>query len=186
MQIVFLLEEASMSEVLNRILPRILPDGIDFICIAHNGKTSLKDSIPKKLRAWLAPDVRFVIVHDKDSNDCRTLKADLMALALEANRPDTLVRIICTELESWFLGDLDAVEMAYHLNLAKVKQKSKFRDPDRIANAKEELRKLIPSYQMISGSKSIAEYMNPHNNKSCSFSVFISGVQRLCDEGIIH
>lgn len=50
MIIVFLLEEKSMKYLLDGILPYILPDGVRFITIPHEGKSDLQKSIPNKLQ----------------------------------------------------------------------------------------------------------------------------------------
>ena len=70
MKLVFLLEERSMKVLLDIILPKILPEGVSFQTIPHEGKSELEKSIPIKLRAWNEPNVAFVIVHDQDSNNC--------------------------------------------------------------------------------------------------------------------
>jgi uncharacterized protein YktA (UPF0223 family) len=180
-KIVFLLEERSAEELLNTIIPKIIPSGdFSFLCIPHEGKSHLRKSIPIKLRAWKEPYVQFVVLHDKDASDCFVLQKDIISLAEKSNRADTLVRIACTELESWFLGDLDAVEKAFSVDLTKKKNKSIYQNPDSIVNAKQELKHLIPQYQPILGSRKISEYMNIKNNKSKSFQVFVSGLHRLC------
>lgn len=48
MTIIFLLEERSMKEVLDIILPRILPSGVYFKAIPHSGKSDLQESVPRK------------------------------------------------------------------------------------------------------------------------------------------
>lgn len=68
MTLVFLLEEKSMKYFLDGILPRILPEGISYITILHEGKFDLQKSIPKKLKGWTAKDVKFVIVQAQDAN----------------------------------------------------------------------------------------------------------------------
>ena len=103
-QLVFLLEERSMQEVLMVLLPRLLPEHLPFSLIPHEGRTDLERSIPRKLRAWREPGARFVIVRDKDMGDCQKVKQKLSRLCEGAGRTDCLVRIVCHELESWFLG----------------------------------------------------------------------------------
>jgi len=180
-KIVFLLEESSTKEVLITLLPRIIStDEFSFLFIPHEGKSHLKKSIPVKLRAWKETNVRFIIVSDKDSSNCKKLKKDIFELIDEKMRSDILIRIVCTELESWFLGDLDAVEKAFSINLSKKKNKSIYQNPDAITNAKQELRRLVPHYQPIIGSKRISEFMDINKNKSKSFQVFISGINRVC------
>jgi uncharacterized protein YktA (UPF0223 family) len=180
-KIVFLLEEPSAKEALSVLLPQIIPgEKIIFQCLPHEGKSDLQKSIPIKIRAWNDPDVHFVVLHDRDSADCVTLRKELCKLVKNDNHPDTLVRIACSELESWFLGDLNAVEKAFAADLSKKKNKTIYQNPDAISNAKEELKKLIPVYQQISGSQSISKHMIISENKSKSFQVFISGVKTLC------
>ena len=54
-----------------------------------------------------------------------------------------LIRIVCQELESWFLGDLEAVRSAIGRLPAHARQDSRiFRDPDRLTNAADDLKKL--------------------------------------------
>jgi len=182
--VVFLLEERSIKEVLDVLLPRILPEGTDFKLIAHEGKSDLEKSIPRKLRAWRDSAVRFVVVRDCDSADCHVVKRRLHALCEEAGRLDSLVRIVCNELESWFLGDLLAVEKAFQLQgLAAKQEKRKYRDPDRLKNAKQELKKLAPRFQTLRGSRAIAHHMDPQRNRSHSFHVFLEGVARIVSPG---
>ena len=78
MKLIFFLEERSMKELLDDILPRILPNGITFKTIPHEGKSDLEHSLPIKLRAWNEPDTLFIVVHDQDSNNCIELKKNYM------------------------------------------------------------------------------------------------------------
>ena len=179
MKIIFMVEEQSMKEMLDIILPKILPDDVESLIIPHNGKSDLQKSIPKKMRVWRSPGDKFIIIHDQHSNDCKSLKEDLKILC-QNSRNDFLIRIVCVELESWYFGDLDAVSRAYDENFVPISLKRKYREPDRIANAKDELRKLVPTYQPISGAKKIAVHMNINNNTSKSFKMFVSGVKKMC------
>ncbi|RKZ88641.1 MAG: hypothetical protein DRR19_12305 [Candidatus Parabeggiatoa sp. nov. 1] len=181
--LIFLLEEESMSEVLSILLPRLLPPQVDFRLIYHNGKQELEKAIPYILRRWQAPHIHFVIARDQNSDDCVKLKQRLKQLCQKAGQPDALIRIVCHELESWFLGDLTAVEKAFNLKgLAKQQDKKKYRDPDRLANAAEELQKLVKNYKKLSGACAIAPHLDLTNNRSHSFQVFISGVQKLAQQ----
>jgi hypothetical protein len=74
-QLVFLLEEPSMADVLKVLLPKVLPDNIGFKLIIHEGKQDLEKSIPTRLRQWKTPNTDFVIVRDKNSDDCVKLGA---------------------------------------------------------------------------------------------------------------
>lgn len=182
-EIVFLLEEASMREVLNEILPQVIPPEIVFRVYPHEGKQDLERSIPRKLKAWQNPQARFVILRDQDSANCVDLKKRLRVLCEQTGRTDCLIRIVCHELESWFLGDLAAVDAAYELtHLAPLVRKAKFRNPDRLSNAADELQKLVDGYQKVGGARAIAPHLNLSNNRSRSFQVFLEGLQRLVEE----
>lgn len=178
MRIIFLLEERSMKDLLERLLPRILPDDVSFQLLPHEGKSDLQKSIPRKLRAWREPDVRFIIIHDQDSADCIALKKQLQELCVGTGKKP-LIRIACHELEAWYFGDLKAVSMAYGKELTSLSNKSKYRNPDQIENAKEELRKLIPEHEQIAGARRIAPFMDLNNNRSNSFMVLIDGIRNL-------
>ena len=115
-RVIFLLEEPSMKILLDGLLPRLLPgwiEGQHFQCVKHEGKSDLDRSIPRKLSAWRIPGDRFVIVRDNDSADCIKMKARLQALCELNGRPETLVRLVCQELESWYVGDLQALALAF-------------------------------------------------------------------------
>ena len=181
MRIVFMVEEPSMKALLEILLPQILPENVKSLIIPHSGKSDLKKSIPIKLRAWQSLSDKFVIVHDQDSNDCKQLKNDIVSLCVKS-RNECLVRIVCIELEAWYFGDLKAVSSAYGKDISQFAMKSKYREPDGIVNAKEEFRKLIPTYQPIEGAKKIAAYMDISRNTSYSFNVFVGGAKSMLIE----
>ncbi len=185
MKIVFLLEEQSMKEALKGFLPRVVPRSIHCIYVVHEGKQDLEKSIPRKLRAWREDDVRFIVLRDQDQADCQVVKTNLTRLCEEGGRSDVLVRVVCRELESWFLGDLKAVEAGMGIgNLSGRQNQAKFRSPDSINQPAEEIKRIVVNYQKISGARAIGKHMNPSINKSRSFRVFISGLVRIIPEEI--
>lgn len=181
--LIFLLEEPSIKNVLEVILPKLIPAEMTYICISHQGKQYLAKSIPRKIEAFrFSPTTKFIIVHDQDSHDCQELKSDLLKICETAEQSNVMIRIICHELESWFLGDLIAVEKAYNLKpntLSKQQNNSKYRHPDRLNSAKQELKNLVNEYYAGTHSKKIAPYLSLTTNKSRSFQVFIQGIQKL-------
>lgn len=177
----FLLEEKSTKELLAVILKRILPSNVHPILIAHNGKSDLRKSIPRKLNGWREPNTRFVVVHDQDSNDCRELKQSLKELCDES-KENVLIRIACHEMEAWYFGDLLAVSKAYGKDYTALSRKQKYRYPDQIENPKMELRKIIPQHEQIAGARRIAPFMDIDNNTSPSFNTLINGIKNICSE----
>ncbi len=179
--IVFFLEEPSAEAMLKGLLPRILPESFTFQCIVFSGKSDLDRRLMPRLRGYILPDAQFVVLRDKDSADCMVLKQRLARACRDGGKPGTLVRIVCTELESWYLGDLAAVEKGLGISgLARHQKNKKFRDPDRLANAKQELKRLTDfAYRETDGSADIGVHLSPEGNSSHSFNVFVTGLRRL-------
>lgn len=182
MQIVFMLEEESAKNLLLGLLPEIAP-GICCRFLTHQGKSDLQKSIPRKLRAWKRPNSFFVVLHDLDSNpDCIALKNELCELCEQAgnhgHRP--LIRIVCKELEAWYLGDLDAVKGAFpKFNVAQYRNKSQYRCPDAITNPSKELEKIVPGFSKGLAAREVPQYMDIERNRSASFKNTITGIRKL-------
>lgn len=183
-QLIVMTEEPSMEECLNIILKKIIPEDWFLTVIPHEGKQDLEKSIPRKLKAFksnVSINYKFVIVRDQDSGDCKKIKRKIEELCDIPSIEKPLIRIACRELESWFLGDLQAVEKGLGLpNISQLQTRSKYRKPDELGNPSEELKKLNKNYySKILGAKKISPYLNLESNKSTSFNYFIEGVRRL-------
>ena len=168
-----------MKALLAGLLPRLLPENLPFLLIAHEGKADLDKSIPRKLKAWQDPTARFVVLRDQDSADCITLKARLRELC--ASRPNVLIRIACREIESWYLADLSAVDRAFGTSTAVHQNKKKYREPDYLGTPSGELQKLAPAFGKVSGARSLGPLLALDNQRSTSFYHFVSGVRRLVE-----
>jgi hypothetical protein len=120
-------------------------------------------------------------MRDQDSADCKVVKERLSSLCREAGKSEALVRIACHELESFYFGDLNAVEKGLGIkNIAGEKRRAKYRIPDNIINPCIELEKLTDgTYQHIMGSRSISQHLSLDNNASHSFNKLISGIKDL-------
>lgn len=188
-----LVEEPSMATCLKIILPHIVPEkwklDENYFIRPHQGKGHLKKSIINKMpkfNHWYEP-IAVVVVHDQDSADCKKLKQELKEFAGNNINIPFLIRIVCKELESWYLGDMRAIQMAYQTFNSKLYvNKEEFRIPDKIVNPKEELKKILPVYQEISSSQCIASYMDIANNRSYSFNKFITGIQKIFNDPIFQ
>ena len=182
-ELVFFLEEPSAQAMLEGLLPRLLPEITMVRYVVFEGKQDLEKQILRRLRGYRSPGSKFIILRDQDSADCRAVKAGLKQKCRDAARPETLIRIACHELESWYLGDLAAVERALQIRgLSAMQNGAKYRRPDSIANAAEELSKLTKGvYQKILGSRAIGPLLDPENTRSHSIKVFISGLRSLAD-----
>lgn len=158
-ELVLLLEEPSAKAMLEGLLPRIIPGELQVRYIVFEGKRDLDRNLRKRLQGYRNPHAMFVILRDKDSSDCH-------------------------ELESWFLADLAAVEKGLEMpGLAHHQNRAKFREPDSLVNAAEELEKLTQGvYQKISGSRAIGPLLEIDNNRSVSFRAFVAGIRRLLSQ----
>ena len=173
-------EEMSAKVMLESLLPRLLPqERCSFVCIAFEGKQDLEKQLPIKLRGWRAPNTHFIVLRDQDAGQCKTIKQKLKDICAAARKPGALVRIACRELESWYFGDLEAVETALEIDgLRTFQEKTKYQRPDRIQYPSKELKRLTKNrYQKVSGSRLIGERLRLNNSRSTSFQHFISGVR---------
>lgn len=165
-----------MKTLLDALLPRIFPS-LSFLCVPHEGKQDLDRSIPRKLKAWREPGVRFIVVRDNDGQDCVVLKRRLVTLCRDAGREDTLVRIACQELEAWYLGEPRALAAAFGDDgLRTLAAMARYRDPDAVVRPSVELRRLVPQFQKVSGARHMADHLTREHNRSRSFQVFIKGI----------
>jgi hypothetical protein len=177
--LVFFLEEPSAKEMLIGVLPKILPEHVVPRFIVFEGKQDLEKQLVRKLRLWKQPDSRFIVLRDQDAGDCRKIKENLVEKCREAGRPDAVVRIACHELESFYLGDLQAVEKGLDTSgLAKRQNQKKFRQPDNLPNPARELKALTNKrYQKLLGSRAIGNHLDLNNNRSHSFNLFMHAIR---------
>ncbi|RYE91102.1 MAG: DUF4276 family protein [Cytophagaceae bacterium] len=202
MHIDFLLEEPSAEAALNQLLPRLLPASDTYHCVPHRGKDQLRLRLPSLLKNYARrlarePELRVVLLMDADA-DCRKAKAELEALVAtaglltKASAPDgqlfrVLTRLAVSELEAWFLGDRNAIQVAYprvHAHHFKGLQ----RDPDTIRDAWETLHRVLQKggYYLTNKAKvewaeNIAQHLDtdPSRNDSKSFQYFCEGLEAL-------
>ncbi|MEO0460649.1 MAG: DUF4276 family protein [Myxococcota bacterium] len=179
-------EEESMGAFLRGVLPAAFPqrqEDVDWILIGHQGRTDLEQSIGRKARAWSEPNARFMITRDNDGGDCRALKTRLVDLLGAPPERPFKIRIVCQELESWLLGDLEALTKAY----PQAKRHASFRtwskrDPDTLTNASDVLRQLTGTRAKVQRAETIGRHSEPKDNRSLSFQTFLSGMRTLFSE----
>lgn len=181
--LVFLLEEPSAKEMLDGLLPRLIPE-IGYRCIVFEGKQDLEKNMVKKMRAYRVPKSIFMVLRDQDAGDCHAIKNKLISLCQQTGQQRSMVRIACRELESWYIADLAAVEVGLKIpGLALLQNKRKYRTPDSVHSPAQVLSRLTKGeYQKVSGSRKIGPHINLTNHRSNSFRVFVEGIRRLIEE----
>ena len=186
-ELVFLVEGQAEKDLLDVLLPRVLPGGVGHRVIPFDGKQDLEKLMGKRIRGYQKPSARFIVLRDQDSHaDCRALKAGLVARCQGTGREThCLVRIACKELETFYLADLAAVERALELpGLADKHQGSrKFRQPDELGSPSRELKTLTKlRYEKRAGSRLIGQHLDLNNERSPSFKHLMAGIRRLSTE----
>ena len=171
-----------MKELLDGLLPRLFPY-LEFLCIPHEGKYDLDGSIRPKLQAWRTPGDRFVIVRDNDGADCVALKGRLRQLCRGTGHDDALVRIVCQELESWYLGEPEALASAFgDERLRGIATRRRFSDSDARPKPSGDITQLLPGYQKTGVARAMAHHMTKEGNRSTSFNTFLAGISRLTEQ----
>lgn len=186
-------EEPSMGEALELLLPRMLDD-TDCEIRRFQCKDDLLRNLPTRLRAygsWLPENWAILVLVDRDDDDCMVLKQQLESMAAAAglisktaaghgNRFQVANRIVIEELESWFFGDWQAVRTAYPRVSTNVPRKAGFRDPDAIRGGTwEALERVLAragyfstGLRKLECARAVAQHMDPARNTSRSFQAF--------------
>jgi hypothetical protein len=185
MTLYVLAEEPSIQPVLERMITSVAPT-ITTEIRWFQGKHELEHllqgitlSISKK------PHSAILVTRDQDEEDCKLLKQRLLG-KMRHRTSNSRVRIVCRELEAWFLGDLQAIEMAYPRSKAtKYRNKSELRNVDTLPHPSQYLKKIIPDFAKLpylpkrEVAQKIAPYLNLERNKSVSFSWTVKAIQQL-------
>lgn len=185
--IAFFLEEVSAEEMLKKIIdkrfPNAKPEANKFHITyhSHQGKQDLEKNLELRLKNWKKPNTIFIIMRDQDSKDCKIVKNELRVICKKAGKThaETIIRIACHELETFYLGDFSAIEKAFKIKNIKKKANSKiFNNPDKeVSQPSKEIAKIVKKYTKINGSRKIAELLEPHKNTSNSFRVLYKSLE---------
>lgn len=144
---------------------------------SFSGKSDLELRLEKTIRLWQTPNTQFIIIRDADSGDCYRIKQGLINRCNQSGKGNyCIVRIACQELESFYLGDLEAVGRAYSIpNLGLKQGKRKYRNPDTLGSPSEELKRLTNNlYSKVLGSTRIgSEITLDGTNHSPSFCTLL-------------
>lgn len=182
-ELVFMLEEVSAKACLESLLPRFLDPRIAPRLVAFEGKQDLEKQLVKRLRGYINPNARFIVMRDQDNApDCKRIKRELLDLCQSAGRRSvSLVRVACRELETFYLADLQAVETTFRLpGLALQQNKRRFRQPDALGSPSRELSLLTGgAYQKVNGSRLLGKRLDLGNERSLSFKNMMRGIRSM-------
>jgi len=181
-QFVCFVEGKSDKEMLKGIIPRLTGLKNDRIEIYDlRGKPSLLARVGDLLRGYETSENVFLVMCDKDREDCMSLKKEIQRAVGKHKAERTRVRIACHELESFYLGDLQAVEQGLGLpNLSEMQDR--YVTPDScVLKPENELVLLSQNrYRKTDGSRNIAPFLSlKGDNKSHSFNVLVDAIKQL-------
>ncbi|MFZ5450095.1 MAG: DUF4276 family protein [Thermodesulfobacteriota bacterium] len=198
MHLELLVEEPSAEAALQNLVPKIIGEDVSYNIHVFQGKQDLLKNLPKRLRGyrpWLPDDWYIVILIDNDQEGCVELKQRLEKIAFHEGfitrsnagpnaKFNVINRIAIEELEAWFLGDMDALRVAYPKIPRHLGTKAKFRNPDAIHNSSETLERELRRAGYYRGgmpkievARRISQHMDPVRNISKSFQVFRVALQ---------
>lgn len=201
-QLDVLVEEPSAKAALDILLPKLAAGHARFAVRNFGSKYKLLKELPKRLSGYAqriqkGEDLRILVLIDQDSDDCKALKQRLENTATERglatkSRPDAkgrfvvVNRIAVEELESWFIGDPEALRSAFS-KLPPATNKGIFARPDnQNGKAWENLHRFLKkhgiyksSYPNIEAAQKITPHIDPARNRSPSFRQFCIGMESL-------
>jgi hypothetical protein len=204
MHLEVLVEEPSAKIALERLLAKLVPDETTFRIHAHQGKPALLRKLPDRLAAYAKmnwPELRLLVLVDRDNDDCHELKERLEKIAVGAGFTTktraggsvfrVVNRLAIEELEAWFLGDVDALRIAYPEIPKGLANRARYRNPDAIRGGTAEAlarvlrtagyhREGLPKTYV---ADAVARHMDPSRNRSRSFQCFCEGVEALSRGG---
>ena len=150
--------------------------------IPHQGKNHLLDDLPRtfQTQAGLGGDRKIVVLCDQDSDDCRELKRKIRDKVPAKLRDRTLIRVVCCELEAWYLGDKDALIAAYP-DCGRIGSGDWSKNPDGFRRPSSKIKEKARGFdKVVAGEKVSGKIRNLKDNRSPSFRVFVSGLRGLC------
>ena len=146
-EVVSMLEEHSMKVFLMVPPPRCFP-ALVFHPTTHPEKKELDKSLPRKPRVQHDTATCLVTVRHQDAGDCTAVTQRLLKLARDAGNEDMIVRIARRQLESWLLGDLQAIATAYDRPTPKnVSNTQQYRNPDTPSSLDTAVKHLLGGYR---------------------------------------
>lgn len=201
-QLEVLVEEPSAKAALEILLPKLMQGNARFVARDFGSKYKLLKVLSQRLAGYAkriqgGEDLRILVLIDQDSDDCYALKQKLENAATGCglatkSRPDAegrffvVNRIVVEELESWFIGDPEALRKAFP-KLPPATNKGIFAKPDnQNGRAWENLHRFLKrqgiyknSYPKIEAAKKITPHIDPARNGSPSFRQFCLGMESL-------
>lgn len=188
--IIFLVEDYSMKNFLEGILPRLNLEADQFEIKHHRGKEDLLSHLARIVPTLSKRAQQIIIIIDQDQQNCLTLKNKISEKMANSNCKYQ-IRIACYELEAWFLGDFAAIaQCSPKFKPSFFQNKKQYRDIDRIPKPSRVLQEIVPDWKEIYGNKpqfakkiapfiSLEKQNTEQANRSHSFHVLLETLRSL-------
>ncbi|MGO9770702.1 MAG: DUF4276 family protein [Roseiarcus sp.] len=177
--IVVFVEEPSAFEIA-RAVARKLGLLERMTILKHQGAGDLERSLANKIAKDPYPNSKFLVLRDADNKDCKALKRDLRERVPRGKRARTVVRIVCQELEAWYLAQPNALISAGAL-ARQIPKKTLNTNVDAISNPKRLFLSLAHDKGQIEHARRIGPELDVASTQSASFKHFISGLRKLAE-----
>jgi hypothetical protein len=189
---VFLVEDISTRYFLEGFLQNHYNDKFVYHIINFQGKQDMLGRLGSYLKgysSWADDTFRYIILIDRDADDCMELKSRLEYIVSNhgfiSRRASNVNYKVITwiaieELEAWYIGDFAALRSAFP-RIPDRSQRAKYRNPDSISGGTwESLEKELKSVGYygsgllkIDLAKKMANCIKPLGNRSKSFNGFV-------------
>lgn len=184
--IFFLVEDFSMKVFLEGVLPRLAFEKDKFEIKAHRGKEDLITNLKKIVPSLSKSAQQVIILIDQDRTDCKKLKNDIVEKMCNC-ACEYKIRIACYELETWFLGDMEAIaKCSPRFKPHFYQNKRKYCNAiDKIKKPSDIIKKIVPDWEKnyLSKPKFASEIAQcialETKNRSHSFNVFLRTLKNI-------
>lgn len=184
-QLVILCEEPSAAVMVRAYCAREFHQH-EIVVVEHEGISDLKSSVERKLKAWTRDSARFIILLDNDGKDCFARKKTWLSLVPDFRREHAKVRLVCQELEAWYLAEPEALRDAQMIDEKKLRAMQTdrlLRQPDQILNAKAVFRRHVNVLGQIDTARRVGPFLRCERSRSPSFRTFCATVSTFLLEG---
>ena len=170
-------EEPSAKPIIQRIADA-LEIGNRVRVVEHDGVGDLVRSLRMKIKSDQNLNRKFLVLRDADRLDCNILKRDLIEMIPAGRRGKALVRIVCQELEAWYLAQPAALKKAGVL-ASEIPAAILRRSPDSVQDPKQVFLKHAHHRGQMDNARKIAPHLDIESKVSASFAHAVLALRRL-------
>ena len=177
--ILVFVEERSAEEIVRAVGRRLGLAG-RMTVLKHRGAGDLERSLKRKLAADPLPYGRYLILRDADNLDCQELKKKLSTMIPASKRSRTRVRLVCQELEAWYLAQSNLLVREGVLK-TPIPKRALQGGVDAVRDPKRLFQRHAHQKGQIAHAQRIGPLLNLESRASPSFAHFISALRYIAN-----